>query len=179
MEQLEKANRWRHQRAAYEALSNSKKTELEELEVFNSFAFVANADIDANSGVNRPHPEPDIRCTVSGATRYFELGEITDQPVSILMAHALENNEITGCAFSQDRPFDYILGKKAKKHYQTNGAPVELLLYYRTQAVPPLIHFADLLRKNMPLVDSMIRSGQFQRIWIFDFGKQHVLWQSS
>jgi hypothetical protein len=151
---------------------------LEELDIFNSFAASGTADIDAGSGVNRPSPEPDIYCTVLGAGCYFELGEITDRPVSKSMAAAMKRDEITGCAFSQDRPLEHIVKKKAGRKYQTSGRPVDLLLYYRTQPAPPRSHFAELLQQNMPLLNGLVVGGQFRLVWVFDFTKKVVLWHS-
>src|SRR5437660_12715478 len=78
-EERARADQIRAQRAAFEALPNNKKTEIEELEVFNAFAAVAEAGIDSGSGVNGCSPEPDIRCGIRSEVHYFELGEITDQ----------------------------------------------------------------------------------------------------
>jgi hypothetical protein len=82
------AERIRAQRAAYNALPNNRKTEIEELEVFNAFAaVVAEARIDSDSGRNAVNPEPDIRCTVAGAVHYFEIGEM--YPRACLMQSSL------------------------------------------------------------------------------------------
>jgi hypothetical protein len=125
------ADEIRRQRAAFDALPNHKKTELEELEVFNAFAAVAGADLDLGSAVNAPSPEPDIRCAISGKLHYFELGEVTDRSVARCAADALRYDEPRGTAFSQAEPFAYIIAKKCGKKYVTSGAPIDLLLYYR------------------------------------------------
>jgi hypothetical protein len=179
-EQRGEAARVRAQRAAYDALSNSRKTEIEELEVFNAFAAVvaAEARIDSNSGINAESPEPDIRCTVAGARHYFELGEITDPPVAKSMADAIKHDEPRGCAFSQGRPFAYIIGKKSTRQYTTSGAPIELLLYYRTQSPPPASHFEELLNAAATDLQALTTGGLFQRVWIFDFSEKRVLWRS-
>src|SRR5580704_18124850 len=143
------ADKVRAQRATYEALPNSTKNEREELDVFNAFASLPNTDIDSWSGVNAPSPEPDIRCTAAGVTYYVELGEITDQPMAKMAADSLKYDELRGGSYSQDRPFAYIVAKKRGKKYLTNGAPAELLLYYRTQHPPWESYFSDLLAQNM------------------------------
>jgi hypothetical protein len=178
-EQKIEAEKIRARRAAYNALPNSRKTEIEELEVFNTFAaVVAEAGIDSDSGINAVRPEPDIRCTVAGARHYFELGEITDQPAARSMADAIRHDEPRGCAFSQDRPFAYIIGKKRSRSYATSGAPVELLLYYRTESPPPSWHFEELLNSTEPDIQALVTRGPFQRVWIFDFSEKRAMWHS-
>lgn len=172
------AERIRARRAAYGALSNSRKTEIEELEVFTAFAaVVAEARIDLGSGINAVSPEPDIRCTVAGAPHYFELGEITDQPMAKSTADAIKYDEARTCAFSQERPFAYVIEKKRSRPYTTGGAPVELLLYYRTQPPPPASHFKALLNNTAFDLQALVASGQFQRVWIFDFSEKCLLWR--
>ena len=173
------ADQIRAQRAAYEALPNNKKTELEELEVFNAFAVAAEVDVDSGSGVNAQSPEPDIRCAIKGDLHYFELGEITDQSVARCTADALKYDEPRGTAFSQAEPFAYMIGKKRTKTYATKGAPVELVLYYRNQSPPFSSHFSELLASSMTYLAALVNSGPFQRVWIFDFAKKRVLWHSS
>jgi hypothetical protein len=178
-EEKVEAEQIRAQRAAYNALSNGMKTEIEELEVFNAFAgVVGEARIDSDSGINAVKPEPDIYCTVAGTRHYFELGEITDRPVAKSMADAIKHDEPRGCAFSQDRPFAYIIEKKRSRLYTTSGAPLELLLYYRTQSPPPSSHFGELLNNTASDLQALVTSGPFQRVWIFDFSKKRVLWHS-
>ena len=177
-EQKAEADQIRAQRAVYEALPNGTKTELEELEVFDAFTAVAGLAVDPDSRVNAPIPEPDIRCTIRGALHYFELGEITDQSVARATADALKYDEPRGTAFSQIEPFAYIIGKKRTKIYRTNAAPVELVLYYRTQHAPWPAYFADLLASSMADLDALVIGGPFQRVWIFDFVNKTVLWHS-
>jgi hypothetical protein len=177
-EQRAEANQIRAQRAAYEALPNGTKTELEEIEVFDAFVAAAGIAVDANSGANASAPEPDIRCTVAGALHYFELGEITDQPVARTLADALKYDEPRGTAFSQTEPFAYIIAKKRTKTYTTTGARVDLILYYRTQYAPWASYFTDMLTSNMTALDALTIGGPFQRVWIFDFNKATILWHS-
>jgi hypothetical protein len=172
------ADRIRAERAAYEALPNSKKTELEELEIFRAFAAAARIDFDSGSEVSAPIPEPDIRCTINGDLHCFELGEITDQPVARSTADALKYDEPRGTAYSQTEPFVYIIRKKRTKTYATNGATVHLVLYYRTQHAPWPSYFADLLASSLPDLEALVSGGPFQRVWIFDFVKKLVLWRS-
>ncbi len=177
-EQRAEADQIRAQRAAYEALPNHTKTELEELDVFDAFAIASSVTVDPQSRANAPAPEPDIRSTIGGVLHYFELGEITDQPVARATADALKHDEPRGTAFSQTEPFTYIIAKKGTKTYITNGAPVDLVLYYRTQHAPWLSYLTEMVAGNMAALDALITGGPFQRVWIFDFNKGAVLWHS-
>jgi hypothetical protein len=177
-EQKAAANRVRAQRAAYEALPNDKKAEIEELEVFDAFAAAAGIAVDPGSRVNAPIPEPDIRCLIRGALYYFELGEITDPSVARATADALKDDEPRGTAFSQTEPFAYIIRKKRTRKYATSGAPVELVLYYRSQHAPWPSYLDDLLTASMADIGALVAGGPFQRVWIFDFGQNVVLWRS-
>lgn len=173
------ADRIRARRAAYGALPNNKKTELEELEVFNAFAAVAEVDVDCGSGVNAQSPEPDVRCAIRGELHYFELGEITDPSAARCTADALKYDEPRGTAFSQTEPFAYIIGKKRTKTYATGGAPVELVLYYRNQSPPWPEYFAEMLVNSLADLEALVTNGRFKRVWIFDFPEKRVLWHSS
>jgi len=177
-EQRAHADQIRAERAAYEALPNGVKTELEEIEVFDAFVAASGIAVDANTRVSSPAPEPDIRCTVEGALHYFELGEITDRPVARATADALKYDEPRGTAFSQTEPFTYIIGKKQTKTYTTNGAPVDLILYYRTQPAPWASYFTDMLASNKAALNALTNGGPFQRVWVFDFTEATVLWSS-
>ncbi len=173
------AKQFREQRAYWDALPNGRKTEIEEMDVFTAFAAAApEARVESGSGTNAVSPEPDIRCTVSGERHYFELGEIIDPPVAESMAHAIRRNEPRPCAFSQDRPFSYITAKKRSRPYRTSGAPVELLLYYRTQSPPEPLVFDKLVNNAALDLQALVTSGPFQRVWIFDFSQKRVLWHS-
>jgi hypothetical protein len=172
------ADQIRAKQAAYEALPNGKKNEIEELDVFKAFEAFAAVGIDSGSWVNAPSPEPDIRCASRGEGRYFELGEITDPRVARCAADSLKYDEQTVTAFSQDGPLEYIIRKKSTRKYATGGVPVELVLYYQTQHAPPDWYFAHMLARNMAALEGLVASGLFQRVWIFDFVKKRILWRS-
>jgi len=176
-EQRQYSDDLRARRAAYDALPGGVKKEINELEVFRAFAKVAPVSIDATSERNAAPPEPDVCCTIDGITYYFELGEITDQPVARSTAIALKTDEPTGCAFSQDVPFASILSNKATKKYLTSGAPVDLLLYYRKQYPPWKQYFSGMVNANENHIRAVLKSnaGPFDRLWIFDFWEDRVL----
>ncbi len=178
-EERTQADHIREQRMAYEALPNDNQKELKELEVFNAFAAVNKLRVDPGSVTNSKPPKPDIRCTINGEPRYFELGEVTDQPVARCTAEALKRKETLGTFYSHDEPFDYIVQKKGETKYETNGVPVELILYYRTQSPPPPPQFDELSAKYMASLEALVAGGQFQSVWVYDFSKERILWYSA
>ncbi len=91
---------------------------------------------------------------------------------------ALKHYEPRGTAFSQTEPFAYIIRKKYTRTYPTNGALVELVLYYRNQSPPFPSYLTELLTSNAINLKALVDGGPFQRVWIFDFGKKQVLWRS-
>jgi hypothetical protein len=176
-EERSRSEELRTRRAAYEVLSGAIKKEINELQVFQAFAKVAPIQIDIGSERNAASPEPDVRCAIGGAPYYFELGEITDQAVARSLAMAFERDELTGGAFSQDRPFATILANKATKTYETSGVSVDLLLYYRKQYPPGPQYFSEMVDSCRHSLSAALigGGGPFDRIWVFNFWEDRVL----
>jgi hypothetical protein len=166
----------RTQRARYNSLPSAEKKALYEIEVFRAFAKVAPSQVEADSERSVNPPQPDICCTIHGSLYYFELGEITE--VARNLARAIKYDEPRGVAFEQDRPFACILKEKAKKNYVTSGAPVDLLLYYRSQYPPWKRYFDEMVSANTHLLQAALKqnAGPFDRLWVFDFWKHRILW---
>ena len=102
---------------------------MEEMSVFNSFAIASPLAIDEGSAVNAFPPYPDIRCTISGQLHWFELGQIISEEVAE-KTNARRRRIGGGFSFSQEGSFVEIARKKATKAYQTQGAPVDLILHF-------------------------------------------------
>lgn len=169
------------QRAAYEALAKDEQQTREEIEVFDAFAAASEVSIDRGSAAkgDADRHEPDIRCSIKGKLRYFELCRVIDRDVARITGNALSRMKVLGTQFSQTEPFVYAIQKKCKKAYETSGAPVELVLYYRYQSPPPSQQFAELIESSMTDLEALIARGPFKRVWIFDFAKVQILWRSS
>src|SRR5437764_15075282 len=95
----------------------------------------------------RPPPRPDIQCQIAGSPYLFELGEITDECLAKNFSRSLRTGEISGGAFSQEGPFIRMFRKKATRSYETNGAPVDLVLYYESN-IPTIQPFGTIWRNT-------------------------------
>ena len=67
---------------------------------------------------------------MGGQLHCFELGEITDRSMARCTAEALKHCAPRVTKHCQAEPLTYIIGEKRTKTYKTNGASVELVLYY-------------------------------------------------
>ena len=141
------------------------KTE-REMSVFRSFAVASGLAIDEGSAVNAVPRHPDIRCTISGQLYWFELGQIISEEVAAKI-NPKRRNVDSGFSFSQEHPFVEIIQEKARKMYDTYGAPVDLILYFDlrlgTEGVVRL-----LIEKHAGLLNSLVTVGPFSRVWIYD-----------
>lgn len=154
----------------------SKKEELKaarEKALFEEFCAVAGlAPKDVTAQLP---PRPDIRCTVNGVQKEFELVEITDQSVAIGLAQSIKTGEVTGGAFSQEEPLLYSFESKQKKTYQASST-IELLAYYDKQYPWSYEDPTFIPGVITPTAKTMIDSGVWSRIWVYDTWKKNVLW---
>jgi hypothetical protein len=112
-----------------------------------------------------------------GSSPYlFELGEVTDEGLAQRYSESLRTGRITGGSHSQAEPLTSILGSKGQKTYETDGVPLDLLLYYwkQTPFEPEVQRVLSGLR---PVIDHMLSLGSFSRIWIHEHPSRvlHVL----
>lgn len=146
--------------------------------VFVRFAAAAALMPNPYDHANRNPPLPDIQVNFGGHPYYFELAEITDEGLAKVVSISEKAAKITGVAFSQLDPLLRTLwGKCQKPHYETNGASVDLLLYYSKQyPYEPLLY--DILGRNS--TQRLVASSQYRRLWVFsDWPPRKVLWQSN
>ncbi len=128
---------------------------------------------------NEDFPLPDIRAIIDGQTYYFELGEITDEQVARRVSISEKTGERTGGAFSQLEPLLKMFREKCAKSYSTNGAPVDLLLYFWRQCPHDESLLEDLERYEAEIT-LLTRYGPFSRIWIYtESPRPKVLWQTA
>ena len=122
---------------------------------------------------NEDPPLPDIGCTIDGHAYYFELGEITDEGLAKAVSVSVKTGEATGCSFSEAEPLLKMFRDKCGKVYTTNGAPVDLLLYYSRQTpYGPVEYIAG----NQIEIDQLIRASEFARVWVYSDGPPTILW---
>jgi hypothetical protein len=114
---------------------------------------------------------------MEGRSYYFELGEIADAGLAMNYSHSLKTGEITGGAFSQEMPLIELIRKKTGRSYETNGTPVDLVLYYDKQ-YPHEQVLAEYISKYSSEIEALISAVPFQRVWIFDHSNRKVLWRS-
>ena len=159
----------------WDSFSSGEKQKIEESKTFVSFVRASGLSCDALDHENEDPPLPDIRAVVGDRPYYFELGEITDQGLAWAMGDALKTGEITGCAFSQVDPLLAMIRSKCGTRYQTNGNPVDLLLFYSTQTpYEPLLN--GCLNSFSTEITVLVAKSQFSRLWIYsDCRPQKIL----
>lgn len=165
------------QRAAlWDSLSRDEQQQARESLMFISFAKNTGLIADPYNHFNENPRRPDIRTSIKGHDYYFELGEITDQELAKGVSDSMKSKKFSGCAFSQGEPLEKMLRQKCKKTYQTDRAPVDLLLFYWIQS-PNEESIDEYLNANSSEVRELIQSSQFERIWIYDSDSGKVLWK--
>ena len=139
--------------------------------VFLGFAAAANLKIDPDSSLNAKPPQPDIACTVAGAQYFFELGEITDESLAKDVSTSLRTEvDSKGGFFSEEEPLIRMIRKKAATKYETNGAPLDLILHYDKQSPFAPV---DYLRSvtNQTYLLPWLRTGRFREFGFTTVGQ--------
>jgi hypothetical protein len=153
-----------------------------EINVFQEFALRAALNIDPTSVQSREPPEPDIWCIGSGGGQYFELGRLLDNEMQRMKVHMLRNapNPVSGSDYDVRLPEREMLKQKIAKRYQTDGQPLDLVLYYDNDNwlvgdVPAAIdldtHYRHVMR---PIIESRT---QFHRVYVFERHRGTVLYR--
>jgi len=146
-----------------------------EMAVFKSFIGASEIAIDEGSSNAEP-PHPDIRCTVAGKLHWFELGQIIDKEVAAKTSRTRKTMD-GGFGFSQETPFVYIVKDKATKTYETLGAPVDLALHFDLHLGTKRV-VIDQILKHAALLKSLVGTGPFSRVWIYDEYTKCIVWSS-
>jgi hypothetical protein len=162
--------------ALWDSLSRDEQQQARESLMFIGFAKDTGLIGDPYNHFNEYPQRPDIRTSIKGHDYYFELGEITDQELAKGVSVSMKSKKFSGCAFSQGEPLEKMLRQKCKKTYQTDRAPVDLLLFYWIQS-PDEESIDEYLNANISEVRELIQSSQFERIWIYDSDSGEVLWK--
>lgn len=155
-------------RKAYdELMSSDDRKRMGELRAFLGFVNASALAIDPYSVVCLDPPRPDICCRLSSAPYFFELGEVTDEGLARRYSESLRTGKMTVGWSSQDRPLKSMITSKAQKTYQTGGVAVDLLLYYWKQT-PYYPVIPKVLAELRGEIDSILQSGPFSRIWLYE-----------
>ena len=155
-----------------------------ERRVFLEFAAAAGLPVDSRLVVSRPPPEPDVVCRLRGQPVYFELGRLLDEATQRQKLRAMfAGGGPPGPLDPSCRaPEQAVLRKKLGKHYELDGAPAELVLYFDNENAivgnrPPCAD--DEWERHASLVmlpEFAARPSLFRRTWVFDRHRRKVLW---
>ena len=158
---------------------------LHEREVFGEFAAAAGLELQEESTASENPPRPDISCRLAGETYFFELARLVDSVLpqrvmeSIRLLRAGKDGLLGGTA-SFHKPLIERVREKTGKQYVTDGARVDLLLYYDRAfpafESPPPGAFVEWANAYM-LPEIQKNAGPFSRFWVFDRHSQEVLWR--
>jgi hypothetical protein len=153
-----------------------------ELCVFLEFAKAASISIDTSTVENCNPPKPDIRCNCDGEPVYFELSRILDAYMQDRRKKAIKNApaQVSVDASRAGLPERDRLQEKLSISYQTEGIPLELVLYYDAEhpmvlgGIPP-VDFDWLASQVMvPLLTPM--PSHIRRVWVFEHYRNSVIW---
>ena len=159
------------------ALGKEERKRAKEMAVFKSFASASGIGVDEGSAKNHLPNAPDIRCTISGLSRFFELGEIINEEVAAKI-NPKRQASAPGFSFSQEIPFVEIIAKKKSKTYQTAGDPVDLILHFDLRLGSKSVVRGQ-IEKHAALLESLIADGPFSGVWIFDEWTKTIVWSKS
>lgn len=162
--------------ASWGALSPEERKQSIESLIFISFAYETKLNPDPFEHSNEDPPRSDVLTRIDGREYFFELGEITDEALAKGIAESVKTGTVSGCALSQEEPLAKMLKQKCEKLYETNGAPVDLLLYYWRQG-PYMETIIGYLNDNSLEINKLLTLSQFTQIWIYDLGSETVLWK--
>lgn len=151
-------------------MSASQDKEARERLMFSGFAAQCGLDVDHASIASCSPPLPDIRCTINGTPYFFELAEVVPQE----QAQALATKGVYTAGFPDpedkgSKAMEAIIRQKQTKTYQTDGAPVDLLLYFNKDFP---MYLPDEASDDAPTgIDIAIteckQHGPFTRIWTY------------
>jgi hypothetical protein len=152
-------------------MTTAQQKEARERLMFGGFAAQSGLEIDPSSITSCNPPLPDIRCTINGSTYFFELAEV----VPPAQAQALAIKGVYSAGFPDpdnkgSKAMEAIIGQKQTKTYVTDGAPVDLLLYFNKDFP---IYLPDAMSGDEAptSIDHAVRDckqhGPFTRIWTY------------
>jgi len=176
----------RHIHKATRDLFQMSNKQNHELLVFSQFIKSADLLVHEHSVEAREPPEPDIWCLLCNKPYYFELGRILSSEEPKLRLEMIRRHP-QPAIFNVLRfglPMRDVLRRKLKKTYETNGVPVDLILYYDwgpdalvTASAPfdeSAEHFQRVLQPEL-----LSNRGPFATVWIYERYRPSgsVLWR--
>jgi hypothetical protein len=154
-------------------LKGAERKRALEMLVFLSFAPASGLSIDEGSPENREPDYPDILCTISGQKYWFELGRIINKEVADKL-NPDRRKHADGFSYDQEKPFVELISKKATRNYEAESAPVDLILHF-DRRFGTAATVEQLCKKHKLHLESLISTGPFKRVWVFDEFEKAVL----
>ena len=134
--------------------------------------------MDVDSVRSERSPKPDIKCTIANKPYYAELVEITDEDIAKIRAITHKTGRSVTTSYSSSHPLIKGFMKKAETEYETDGAPLFLLAYYDKQ--PPVDYDTDFILRHIgEIAQTMVCSGKWESIWVYDYLKKRILLELS
>jgi hypothetical protein len=158
-------------------LGKEERKRAVEMAFFQSFASASGLAMDEGSPLNHPPDAPDINCTISGKPHWFELGRIINRELAEKI-NPKRRTSVSGFSFSQEDPFVEMITKKKSKKYVTGGDPVDLILHFDLSLGDRSVVERQ-IEKHTELLESLVTTGPFSRVWIYDAWKKRVIWSLS
>lgn len=152
-------------------MSAAQEKQARERLMFSGFAAQSGLEIDHASIASCSPPLPDIRCTISGTPYFFELAEVVPQEqAQALATKGVYTTGFPDTAEKGPKAMEAIIRRKQTKTYQTDGAPVDLLLYFNKDFAIYLLDetSGDDAPTDIDLaVHDCKQHGPFTRIWTY------------
>ncbi len=125
---------------------------------------------------NKNPPFPDVRIVINGEPHLFELAEVADQALARSTSEAAKMGS-SGCVwFEHDHTLIIRrLREKCTNSYQSDGSPVDLILYFDWHHAPPLPCTFD--ERDEAEICRLILESDFSAVWIYDNRSVRILWK--
>jgi hypothetical protein len=151
----------------------------DEMNVFLQFAEAAGFAVEPASVRPQQPPFPDISCRIDGQLRYFELTRAADQAIADDVGRLIVEERRTGIGgvgefhvYDDRATLRETVERKARKDHQTDGHPLDLLIYYDGvfNAVATFRHLEATFRE----LQAEYRQ-RWRGIWLYDSSSGRVL----
>lgn len=153
--------------------------EAHQLAIFKLFVESIPLSVDPNSIQSLQPPMPDISCSINGQKHFFELTRGADQGIADDIGKLASSTNTTDVGefrcFNDEHILVEAVEKKASKQYETNGCPVDLLVYF-----DGLFHYPGYMATSelQPTLDSLQErfKNKWRHIWFYDYANNEHLY---
>jgi hypothetical protein len=159
----------------------SKKADHEK-EVLIELISAAKLNIDLSSIETRTPPEPDIHCIDAQGPIYFELSRQLDPEMQRMRLDMMHRSPepVSFSDYNVKLPERELLKRKIEKNYQTEGKPLELVLYYDNTSW--LVGDFPVFYDDFPwhaehvMLPICEKQNKFRRVWVYERHLKTVMW---